>query len=90
MINDEADEFIKELFKSLKNRYQNNLGQTGPSEGSSCVAFETLIINSQIDFINLFIDLMSKLFNAKSAAVWHLSQVEENDCLWTCILRFGF
>ena len=26
MINDEADEVIKELFKSLKNRYQNNLG----------------------------------------------------------------
>ena len=26
MINDEADEVIKELFDSLKNRYQNNLG----------------------------------------------------------------
>ena len=25
MMNDEADEFIKELFDSLKNRYQNNL-----------------------------------------------------------------
>ena len=25
MINDEADEFIKEIFDSLKNRYQNNL-----------------------------------------------------------------
>ena len=25
MINDEADEVIKELFASLKNRYQNNL-----------------------------------------------------------------
>ena len=25
MINDEADEVIKELFDSLKNRYQNNL-----------------------------------------------------------------
>ena len=25
MINDEADEVIKELFESLKNRYQNNL-----------------------------------------------------------------
>ena len=24
MINDEADEVIKELFESLKNRYQNN------------------------------------------------------------------
>ena len=25
MINDEADKVIEELFKSLKNRYQNNL-----------------------------------------------------------------
>ena len=25
MINDEADEVVKELFDSLKNRYQNNL-----------------------------------------------------------------
>ena len=25
MINDEADEIIKELFDSVKNRYQNNL-----------------------------------------------------------------
>ena len=25
LINDEADEVIKELFDSLKNRYQNNL-----------------------------------------------------------------
>ena len=25
IINDEADEVIEELFKSLKNRYQNNL-----------------------------------------------------------------
>ena len=24
MVNDQADEVIKELFKSLKNRYQNN------------------------------------------------------------------
>ena len=31
MINDEADEVIKELFKSLKNGYQNNLK---PMEGS--------------------------------------------------------
>ena len=25
MMNDETDEYIEELFKSLKNRYQNNL-----------------------------------------------------------------
>ena len=28
MINDEGDEFIKELFESLKDRYQNNLKPT--------------------------------------------------------------
>ena len=28
MINDVADEAIEELFKSLQNRYQNNLGES--------------------------------------------------------------
>ena len=32
MINDEADEVIKELFDSLKNRYQNNLKSVKGSE----------------------------------------------------------
>ena len=32
MINDEADEVIKELFDSLKNRYQNNLESMKGSE----------------------------------------------------------
>ena len=32
MINDEADEVIKELFDSLKNRYQNNLESMKSSE----------------------------------------------------------
>ena len=32
MINDEADEIIKELFDSLKNRYQNNLESKKGSE----------------------------------------------------------
>ena len=32
MINDEADEAIKELFDSLKNRYQNNLKSMKGSE----------------------------------------------------------
>ena len=32
MINDEADETIKELFDSLKNRYQNNLDSMEDSE----------------------------------------------------------
>ena len=32
MINDEADETIKELFDSLKNRYQNNLDWMEDSE----------------------------------------------------------
>ena len=32
MINDEADELIKELFDSIKNRYQNNLESMKDSE----------------------------------------------------------
>ena len=32
MINDEADEVIKDLFDSLKNRYQNNLESIKGSE----------------------------------------------------------
>ena len=32
MINDEADESIKELYDSLKNRYQNNLESVKGSE----------------------------------------------------------
>ena len=32
MINDEADKVIKELFDSLKNRYQNNLESMKCSE----------------------------------------------------------
>ena len=32
IINDEADEVIEELFKSLKNRYQNNLESMKGSE----------------------------------------------------------
>ena len=32
MVNDEADEGIKELFDSLENRYQNNLKLTKCSE----------------------------------------------------------
>ena len=32
IINDEADEFVKDFFKALKNRYQNNLGSMKGSE----------------------------------------------------------
>ena len=32
MINDEADRVMKELFDSLKNRYQNDLGSLKGSE----------------------------------------------------------
>ena len=32
MINDQVDEVVKELFKSLKNRYQNNLESMNGSE----------------------------------------------------------
>ena len=39
MINDEADEIIKELFDLLKNRYQNNLQSIKGSDFmfSSCI-----------------------------------------------------
>ena len=45
MINDEADEVIKKMFDSLKNRYQNNLESI---KGSECflVMFIYCIINS--------------------------------------------
>ena len=42
MINDEADEAIEELFKSLQNRYQNNLGE---SVSLSSIMFIYCIIN---------------------------------------------
>ena len=42
MINNEADKVIKELFDSLKNRYQNNLE---PIKGSEFV----------FDYVTLFI-----------------------------------
>ena len=42
MINNEADKVIKELFDSLKNRYQNNLESI---KGSEFV----------FDYVNLFI-----------------------------------
>ena len=40
-INDEADEVIKRLFHSLKNRYQNNLQST---RGSECLRLCSLIV----------------------------------------------
>ena len=39
MMNDEADEVIKELFDSLKNRYQNNL------ESIKCIEFVFNFLN---------------------------------------------
>ena len=44
MINDEADEVIKELFDSLKNRYQNNLESKKGSDKLS-IMFIHCIIN---------------------------------------------
>ena len=44
MTNDEAvDEVIKELFLSLKNRYQNNLESMKDSEFSSILLFYCII-----------------------------------------------
>ena len=45
MINDEADEVIKELFDSLKNRYQNNL-ESMKVTNLSLLMFIYCIINS--------------------------------------------
>ena len=44
MINDEADKVIKELFDSLKNRYQNNLESMEGSE-FALFMFSYCIIN---------------------------------------------
>ena len=44
MINDEADEAIKELFDSLKNRYQNNL-ESVKGSSLSLIMFVYCIIN---------------------------------------------
>ena len=50
MINDEADEFIKELFKSLKKRYQNNLEKM---EGSEPVCDDVHLLCYKCHKINL-------------------------------------
>ena len=45
MINDEADEFIKKVFDSLKNRYQNNLESMKSSLSLYLIIFSYCIIN---------------------------------------------
>ena len=46
MMNDEADEVIKDLFDSIKNRYQNNLeSMKGKVVSFSLVMFIYCIIN---------------------------------------------
>ena len=45
MINDEAHEVKKELFDSLKNRYQNNLESMKGSGVVSLIMFSYCIIN---------------------------------------------
>ena len=45
MINDEADEFTKKVFDSLKNRYQNNLESMKSSLSLSLIIFSYCIIN---------------------------------------------
>ena len=49
MINDEADEVIKELFNSLKNWYQNNLESM---KGSECVFDYFQLLYYKCDKIN--------------------------------------
>ena len=43
MINDEADEVIKELFDSLENRYQNNLESMKCSDYVQLLYYKCLI-----------------------------------------------
>ena len=46
MMNDEADEVIKDLFDSIKNRYQNNLeSMKGKVVSFSLIMFIYCIIN---------------------------------------------
>ena len=46
IINGDADEVIKELFDSLKNRYQNNLESVKGSDSLSLIMFSYYIINA--------------------------------------------
>ena len=84
----------------------------GRSEGTSSVTFETLIIKSEIDFINLFIfncltsNINLFIFNCLTSNInlfnfsyltsnfifrrTNFLQAEENGCLWTRVLSFGF
>ena len=50
MINDETDEVIKELLKSLKNRYQNDLEST---KGSDFVFDYVYLLHYKCHKINL-------------------------------------
>ena len=50
MMNDEADEIIKQLFDSLKNRYQNNLGSM---KGSRFVFNYVHLLHYKFHKINL-------------------------------------
>ena len=47
MINNEADEVIKELFDSLKKRYQNKLEES--MKGSECLRLCSFVINVKIN-----------------------------------------
>ena len=64
-----------------------NKKKQGHSEGTSSVAFEALVINWHIEFINLFIVNCLKLNFC--FPITYLSQAEENSCLWTSVLSFG-
>ena len=45
MINDEADEFIKYLFDSFKNRYQNNLESMKRKMSLPLIMFNYCVLN---------------------------------------------
>ena len=57
MINNEADEVIKELFDSLKNKYQNTL-ESMKGSGLSSINFSYCIINVRIRITRIVVDHM--------------------------------
>ena len=73
---------------------QRNINIQGHREGTSSVAFEALIMNCEIDYKFVHLQLFSvkykfvhlQLFGAK----FLFSEKQENGCLWTRVRSFGF
>ena len=67
-------------FQFIKSLYVLDRGR---SKGTSSEAFEVIIINCEIDFINVFI------LNFLTSSFCFLSQGGGNGCLWACVLGLG-